>query len=101
MTEDDVEWVATRAWQRIEVILRKHGRDIDDVDPVSEQEPFLAEVYAHAISGRGTTKVLDDVDETSSHGKALVAQVGGINVHAERVIDGRDRPRSSDFVGTR
>ncbi len=93
VTQADVEWVAKRAWQRIEVILRKHGRDIDDVDPVAEQEPFLAEVYGHAISGRGTTKVLDEADETSPSGKALLAQVGGINVHAERVIDGRDRPQ--------
>ena len=57
---------ATRCWQRIEKI---------------------------PISGFGTARIVDESDDSHAKGKTLVAQVGGVNVHADRVIDGRDRPQ--------
>ena len=95
VAEEDVRWVAKRCWQRIEKILKRYGKDPEsgEPDPIAESEPFLAEVYGHAISGFGTARIVDESDDSHASGKTLVAQVGGINVHAERVIDGRDRPQ--------
>ena len=96
VTLEDVQWVAARTNKRIETILLKHGRALDDlwdVDPVGDQEPFLAECYAGAIAGRGTLRLVQGDEHDADSSKKLVAQATHVNVHAERVVDGRDRPQ--------
>ena len=94
--QEDVQWVAERAHKRIEAVLVEHGRSLQgaaDIDPVSEKDPFLAHCYAGAIAGKGTLRLIDNDEHSSGSGasKTLLAQIGVVNVHAERVVDGRDR----------
>jgi hypothetical protein len=96
VTQADVQWVAERTNKRIETILIKHGRTLDDVvdvDPVGEQDPFLAECYSGAIAGRGTLRLIQGDEHDAGSSKKLVAQATHLNVHADRVVDGRDRPQ--------
>jgi len=112
-TRADVADVARRTAERIERILRAHGRSIDpemqDDQPPSLvlDEPGLAACYAAAAQGISVTgdragqpalrlvvfqgaplagPALDDAGADEP-----VAEVRGVNVHAKQVVDGRDR----------
>ena len=105
-TVGDVTDVATRTAARIERVLEQHGRYLDEPTEHGDEQlsldyPALASCYQAATSGRqlldeqpgkpalrllGTTKAR----KHAAHA-ALVAEVRGVNVHAERVVDGRDR----------
>ena len=106
-TEQDVNWVANTAWRRIEKVLKKHGRLPDDeqvTDTLSDEQPVLAHCYATSTHGNGALRVLTEVGNTPtsstspSTAKGIVAQYEGINVHADTVIDGRDRKRLERLV---
>lgn len=107
-TEHDVNWVASTAWGRIEKILKKHGRlpdDDDAIDQLSDEQPVLAHCYSQSTHGNGALRLLTDATNTRastsaspSTGKGIVAQYEGINVHADTVIDGRDRKRLERLV---
>ena len=84
--------------------MKKHGRLPDDdstYDALSDQEPVLAHCYSQSTQGTGALRVMDESKARTSQPaskKGIVAQVGGINVHADTVIDGRDRKRLERLV---
>lgn len=113
-TDRDVEWVANTAWKRIEKVLKKHGRLPEDehaYDALSDEEPVLAHCYSQSTHGTSGLRVIDEskartlssVQRPVPNGpmpraQGTVAQVGAINVHADTVIDGRDRKRLERLV---
>lgn len=66
----------------------------------------MAHCYAQSTRGAGAFRVLTDLHNSRpsptsaspSTGKGVVAQFEGINVHADTVIDGRDRKRLERVV---
>jgi len=95
------------AWTHAAIVrvLERHGRSLDGVsdapDPIAEEQPVLASCYGAsaadvqllgAAPGQKTTKLVHPVRVVPSPTEAL-AEVGGVNVHAKVVIDGRDRKR--------
>jgi hypothetical protein len=107
----EVSDVARRSAERIETLLRAHGRSLDpelaDDEPprLALDEPGLAACYAAAAQGillsgeragqpplrlvvsRAATAPATDKDVTDEP----VAEVQGINVHAKQRVNGRDR----------
>jgi hypothetical protein len=109
-TRAEVADVAARTAERIEQILRAHGRSLDpemqDDEPpeLCLDEPGLAAGYAAAARGvsvsgeRAGQAVLRLVvlpqptaAATGNDGAEPVAEVRGINLHARQRVDGRDR----------
>lgn len=112
-TSAEVADVARRTAERIECILRAHGRSLDpqmqDDEPpaLCLDEPGLAACYAAAAqgialtgerAGQSTLRLVVSQDPRAEAPAARdnnepVAEVRGINVHARRVVGGRDRPQ--------
>jgi hypothetical protein len=107
-TRADVEAVASRTAERIEAILRRHGRSLDpelcDDAPLAlvSDEPALAACYGAAAqgialdgdrAGRPTLRLLISPDSTArvTDDNAPVAEVRGVNVHAKQTVHGNDR----------
>ena len=110
-TRAEVADVARRTAERIETILRAHGRSLDpelcddEPSPVCLDEPGLAACYAAAAQGVSVTGdragqptlrlvVSQDPPPSSRRDGASeqpVALVRGVNVHAKQLVDGRDR----------
>ena len=98
--------LAERTAARLKRIFEAHGRSFeqpcDDGEPLALEHPALASCYQAATGGR---QLLGDqpgapvqrfMAAQPASGQAtapspLLAQACGINVHAERVVDGRDR----------
>jgi len=114
----DVTEVARRTAARIERILRAHGRSlerdgqVEECDRLTADQPTLAVYYAAAAQGISvageragkptlrlvvsdgpTAALIADDDEP-------VAEVRGINVHAEQCVDVATVLRSSVFAAT-
>jgi hypothetical protein len=102
---DEVAQVAAWTYERIVRVLARHGRSLDGVDEagdaLADAEPVLASCYAASAAdlqllgddaGQRTRKLIHPVRVVPSPTEAL-AEVGGVNVHAQHVIDGRDRKR--------
>ncbi|MDD9971148.1 MAG: transposase, partial [Myxococcales bacterium] len=108
----EVHAVAERIARRIERVLHKAGRFLDhdsqggdsaDHDEFADEEPVLASCYRAATTGRQllgqdpgqpVLRLVGPPPTTATRPKAkLVAEVRGVNVHAERLVDGRDRPQ--------
>jgi Putative transposase len=117
-THAEVAEVARRTAERIEHILRAHGRSLDptmqDDAPTSlaVDEAGLAACYAAAArgisvagsrAGQPTLRLVSLKDAPAHPGydsgagaaesEEPVAEVRGVNVHAKQRIDGRDRRR--------
>jgi hypothetical protein len=112
-THAEVADVARGTAERIECILRAHGRSLDpemqDDEPpaLCLDEPGLAACYAAAAQGialtgeRAGQSALRLVGSQTPRADTPaardnndpVAEVRGINVHARRVVGGRDRPQ--------
>jgi hypothetical protein len=107
-TRAEVAEVARRAAERIEKILRAHGRSLDpamqDHEPAElcADEPGLAACYAAAARGakvlaeqRALRLVLSqdrpENPQAAAEPDEPVAEVRGINVHAKQRVDERDR----------
>ncbi len=103
-TQADVARVAARTARRIERVLASLGRDADTAadadDELVLEHPALAGCYRAATGGRQlfsdpgarTVRLLGPAPEhRRTTSLPLVAEVGGVNVHAARVVDGRDR----------
>jgi hypothetical protein len=109
----EVAHVAHRTAVRVERILRKHGRWVDpelaDDEPLQVEldDPALAACYSAAARGVGingeragqpTLRLIfpDHAPKgplLAPGGDAPVAEVRGVNVHAQQVVDGHDRAR--------
>lgn len=107
-TRAEVADVARRTAERIERILRAHGRSLDpemqddEPHPLCLEQPGLAACYAAAAQGVSVTGaragqptlrlVVSDHEPCDGRDDdEPVAQVRGINVHAKQLVDGRDR----------
>ena len=106
-TQADVAEVARRTAERLEQILRAHGRCLDpertqDAPALLDDAPGLATCYdvaARGISvggeraGQPTLRLVAaqaPPPKLDEHDLPL-AEVRGVNVHAKQVVDGRDR----------
>ena len=101
----EVAEVSRRTADRIERLLRALGHEREPADSaydeLTDRQPVLAACYRAASAGtqllgpcpgQPLMRVLAGSPRTapSAAGK-LVAEVRGVNVHAERAVDGRDR----------
>ena len=101
----EVADVTRRTAERIELLLRRGGLEFEAgdsaYDELSDRQPVLAGCYRAATAGtqllgprpgQPVMRVLAGSPRTaaSAAGK-LVAEVRGVNIHAERAVDGRDR----------
>ncbi len=109
-TRAEVAAVARRTAERIEKILRAHGRSLDpemqDDEPAElelcRDQPGLAACYAAAARGasvkseKATLRLVVSQDQPeneplSADAEEPLAEVRGVNVHAKQLVDGRDR----------
>jgi hypothetical protein len=104
-TFEEVQQVAEWTHAKIERVLQAHGRTLDGVgdEPaeLTHDQPVLASCYAASAAdvqllgegaGQRTLKLVQPVRAVRPEARAL-ADVGGVNIHAEVAIDGRDRQR--------
>jgi hypothetical protein len=102
----DVAEVAADTHRRLVRVLARHGRSLEGIDEVEDalalEQPVLASCYAASASdvqllgdepGQRTRKLARPVRLTETTSTGALATVGGVNVHAKVVIDGRDRAR--------
>jgi hypothetical protein len=102
---DDVAQVAAWTHAAIVRVLERHGRSLEGVsdteDEIAHEQPVLASLYGAsttdvqllgAAPGQKTSKLVRPVHLVPTLPQ-LVAEVGGVNVHATAALDGRDRPR--------
>jgi hypothetical protein len=102
----EVHDVAARTATRIERALHKLGRYLDEHgvgdqhDELADAQPVLAACYKAAASGQQLLgdkpgqpllRLLSPLPQRNSSVPKLVCEVRGVNVHAQRVVDGRDR----------
>jgi hypothetical protein len=110
-TRADVTDVARRTAERIDRILRAHGRSLDPEHrddeaphPLLLEEPGLSACYAAAAHGVSLSAeraglptlrlVVPRETPPPAHGPDPhdpVAEVRGVNLHARQLVDGRDR----------
>jgi len=106
---EDIGWVARRSFERAKQLLRRRGLlasdqlDESSIDPLGLDQPTLANCYSAAVqgleqfgkrSGQPTLRLTDPAASSpGSEPSATAVTVGGFNVYAGRVIDGRDRPQ--------
>ena len=101
----EVEQVARWTHARIEKVLLAHGRTLDGIgdEPaeLTHDQPVLASCIAASAgdvqllgesAGQKTLKLVQPVRAVRQEARAL-AEYGGVNVHAEVAIGGRDRQR--------
>lgn len=104
-SHDEVAEVAAWTHAKLLEVLDRHGRSLDGVedapDPLREEQPALASCYGAsaadvqllgAAAGSRTDKLVRPVRLVPSP-SAPLAEVGGVNVHAQVCVDGRDRKR--------
>ncbi len=102
--------VARWTYERLLVVLERHGRSLDGTDETPDTlaavQPVLASCYAAsaadvqllgAAPGQRTEKLIRPVRAVASPHDAL-AECGGVNVHAAVAVDGRDRKRLERLV---
>jgi hypothetical protein len=101
----EVADVTRRTAERIERLLRTRGYELEAgdsaYDELSDRQPVLAGCYRAATAGtqllgpragQPVMRVLAGPQRTAARaGGKLVAEVRGVNIHAERAVDGRDR----------
>jgi hypothetical protein len=108
LSEPSAEEVAqVAAWTHATIarVLERHGRSLegasDAPDPMADEQPVLASCYGASAAdvqllgaspGEKTSKLVHPGRVVPSPAQAL-AEVGGVNVHAKVVVDGRDRKR--------
>lgn len=109
-SNEEVLDVARFTYERLVRVLERHGRALegegDAPDALAAEEPVLASCYAAsaadvqllgAAPGQRTDKLARPVRLAASPRNAL-AEHGGVNVHANVVVDGRDRRRLERLV---
>jgi hypothetical protein len=101
----EVAELAERTAARLERVFEAHGKSFEEPCDDSEQlwleHPALASCYQAATAGRQllsehpgapVLRVMGPLPRGKGAARpALVAEARGVNVHAERVVDGRDR----------
>lgn len=112
-THDDVLEVATLTHARTVRVLDRHGRCLEGIDDAPDvlghEQPALASCYAASAGdlqllgahpGHRTDKHVRPVRLAASSPAPLdaLAEVGGVNIHANVVVDGRDRRRLERLV---
>jgi hypothetical protein len=93
-------------------VLERDGRSFEGVreetDSLLDEQPVLASCYAAAAGdvqllgaapGQKTAKLVCPVRFVFSTSEAL-AEVGGVNVHAKVMVDGRDRRTTASSLPT-
>jgi len=101
--DGEVLQVTTRIAVRVLGLIERRGLE-NEPDPLSENDPGLAALYAAAVRGRiaagpnagervafGGDRI--DVDSTAAMSSPRCAAVGGFNLHANVAIGARDRER--------
>jgi hypothetical protein len=104
-TGAEVAQVAAWTHEKLLEVLGRHGRSLEGVedapDALRDEQPVLASCYGASAAdvqllgdaaGSRTDKLVRPVRLAPSPQRAL-AEVGGVNVHAQVCIDGRDRKR--------
>ena len=105
----EVAELAQALAQRVRALLKRRGLnspqpDTEDSDPLTRDQPWLAEVYAGSICGRLATGVNAgrrvvlagdriDPEAIDSRTGPSCASVSGFSLHANVTISGGDRPR--------
>ncbi len=101
-TTDDVTEVAVRTAKRLQKVLARHGRLLEDgtVDPSPRAEQLaLSALVGAAASGLGLAgersgkPLLRVVDPEKARALERVGESLGVNVHAEVAVPARDRAR--------
>lgn len=103
---EDVAQVAAWTHAAMLRVLERHGRSLEGVsdapDTFADDQPVLASCYGAsaadvqllgAAAGQKTTKLVRPLRLVSTTDAGALAEVGGVNIHAEVVVDGRDRAR--------
>lgn len=104
-THGEVAEVAARTAARAARVLRRHGRLSAEGegavhDELSDAEPVLSSCYRAATSGQQllgeepgqpVLRVIVPARSRQVQAGKLVAEASGFNVHAQRMVDGRDR----------
>jgi hypothetical protein len=109
-TGEEVLEVARSTHERLVRVLERHGRSLEGFDETPDtlaaEQPVLASCYAAsaadvqllgAAPGQRTAKLVRPVRAVASPHHAL-AEHGGVNVHANVAVDGRDRKRLERLV---
>ncbi|MDH3285819.1 MAG: transposase [Acidobacteriota bacterium] len=102
----DVAQVAAWTHASLLRVLERHGRTLEGVsdspDTFADDHPVLASCYGAsaadvqllgADAGQKTAKLIRPLRLVDSRKQGALAEVGGVNIHAEVVVDGRDRQR--------
>ena len=104
----EVARVAAQVAARIARLLARHGLGPDasrtDADPLSEEEPLLAQLYGASVAGRIATgrraggrviRVGDGIDSDSipELDGERCASAGGVSLHTNVAVPARDRRR--------
>ena len=105
-TAQHVMEVAAATHRRLVRVLERHGRSLEGIDDAQDslalEQAVLASCYAASAGdlqllgaepGERTRKLARPVRLRETTPSEALAEVGGVNVHAKVVIDGRDRPR--------
>lgn len=107
--QEEVTELARRVASRIEKVLKKSGRWLEDghgtdsADPLAQAQPVLSSCYQAAAqgcellgerAGQPTLRLVGlPVKGKTPRSVGLVAEVRGVSIHAQTAIDGRDRKR--------
>jgi hypothetical protein len=107
-THEEITDVARWTHERLDRVLERHNRSLDDlagddgaVDLLAREQPVLASCYEASTAdrqllgdapGQQTRKLAHAVREVAKRNDAL-AEVGGVNVHAGAAVPSRDRQR--------
>jgi hypothetical protein len=107
-TTDEVERVTRRIVARLRRLLLRRGlgpdRDVSDADPLHENQPLLAELYAASVRNRSALAErrakalvrigsLMDPEEQAIHPSSRSASIDGVSLHANVSVPAGDRRR--------
>ncbi|MCP5041160.1 MAG: hypothetical protein GY944_09015 [bacterium] len=101
---EDVAQVAAWTHASLLRVLERHGRSLEGVsdapDAFADDQPVLASCYGASAAdlqllgssaGQRTDKLARPLRLIPTTGPGALAEVGGVNIHAQVALDGRDR----------
>ncbi|MCP4240350.1 MAG: hypothetical protein GY772_07275, partial [bacterium] len=103
---EDVAQVAAWTHASLLRVLERHGRSLEGVsdapDAFADDQPVLASCYGASAAdlqllgssaGQRTDKLARPLRLIPTTGPGALAEVGGVNIHAQVALDGGDRPQ--------
>jgi hypothetical protein len=97
---EDLATLAIWTHARLMRVLEEHGRLVESADTEMAEQPVLASCYGASAGdmqllglepGRRIRRAIGAAPSPVTAPSASVAEAGGVNIHAGRAIDGRDR----------